>query len=116
MEASDKTARQMYEEIKAKPTRPRFGFGRKPALVNIDLQKAYTCVDEFATAYETDPKQIDYVNRMAEIARSKGLPVVWTHVAYMEPRTAVSGAPAPTRRIRCRTSRSARAGPSSTTV
>ncbi len=84
MEASDKTARQMYEEIKAKPTRPRFGFGRKPALVNIDLQKAYTCVDEFATAYETDPKQIDYVNRMAEIARSKGLPVVWTHVAYME--------------------------------
>ncbi len=84
MEASDKTARQMYEEIKAKPTRPRFGFGRKPALVNIDMQKAYTCVDEFATAYETDPKQIDYVNRMAEIARSKGLPVVWTHVAYME--------------------------------
>ena len=67
MEASDKTARQMYEEIKAKPTRPRFGFGHKPALVNIDLQKAYTCVDEFATAYETDPKQIDYVNRMSDL-------------------------------------------------
>ncbi len=84
MEASDKTARQMYEEIKANPTRPRFGFGRKPALVNIDMQKAYTCVGEFVTAYETDPRQLDYVNQMAEIARSKGLPVVWTHVAYME--------------------------------
>ena len=31
METSDKTARQLYEEIKANPTRPRFGFGRKPA-------------------------------------------------------------------------------------
>lgn len=84
MEHSDKTARQLYEEIKAKPTRPRFGFGRKPILVNIDLQKAYTAVGEFVTAYETDPKQLDYVNELAEICRSKGLPVVWTHVAYME--------------------------------
>ena len=84
MELSDKTARQMYEEIKARPTRPRFGFGRKPALVNIDLQKAYTAVGEFVTAYETDPKQMDYVNELAELARAKGLPVVWTYVAYME--------------------------------
>ena len=35
METSDKTARQLYEEIKANPTRPRFGFGRKAAIVNI---------------------------------------------------------------------------------
>ena len=84
MELSDKTARQMYEDIKARPTRPRFGFGRKPALVNIDLQKAYTAVGEFVTAYETDPKQMDYVNELAELARGKGLPVVWTYVAYME--------------------------------
>ena len=84
MELSDKTARQMYEDIKARPTRPRFGFGRKPALVNIDLQKAYTAVGEFVTAYETDPKQMDYVNELADLARAKGLPVVWTYVAYME--------------------------------
>ena len=84
METSDKTARQLYEEIKANPTRPRFGFGRKPAIVNIDLQKSYTNVGEFKTAYETDPKQMDYVNEISDLARSKAIPVVWTYVAYME--------------------------------
>jgi maleamate amidohydrolase len=84
METSDKTARQLYEEIKANPTRPRFGFGRKPAIVNIDLQKSYTNVGEFKTAYETHPKQMDYVNEISDLARSKAIPVVWTHVAYME--------------------------------
>ena len=84
MEASDKTPREYYEEIKAKPNRARFGFGRKPAILNIDLQKAYTQVSEFKTAYETDPKQLDYVNKVSNLARAKGLPVVWTHVGYME--------------------------------
>ena len=84
MELSDKTARQLYEEIKANPTRRRFGFGRKPALINVDLQNAYTRVAEFKTAYETDPKQIDYVNILADLFRTKNCPVVWTHVAYME--------------------------------
>ena len=84
MERSDKTAREMYEAIKANPTRRRFGFGRKPMLVNIDLQKSYTAVDKFATAYETDPKQMDYVNELADLARARTLPVVWTYVAYME--------------------------------
>jgi maleamate amidohydrolase len=84
MEQSDKTARQMYLEVKTRPTRARFGFGRKPALVNIDLQKAYTAVGEFVTAYETDPCQLEYVNELADLCRAKGLPVVWTHVAYMD--------------------------------
>jgi len=84
MDTSDKTARQLYEDIKANPTRPRFGFGRKPAIVNIDLQKSYTNVGEFKTAYETDPKQMDYVNEISDLARSKNIPVVWTYVAYME--------------------------------
>ena len=84
METSSKTARQLYEEIKKNPTRKRFGFGSKPALVNIDLQKAYTSVGEFVTAYETDPKQMDYVNQLASAFRAKGFPVVWTYVAYMD--------------------------------
>ncbi len=84
MDQSDKTARQLFEEIKANPTRKRFGFGRRPALINIDLQKAYTCVGEFATAYETNPKQLDYVNQLADLFRAKGWPVVWTYVAYMD--------------------------------
>jgi len=84
METSAKSARQLYEEIKANPTRPRFGFGRKAAVINIDLQKAYTNVGEFVTAYETDPKQMDYINVISDLARSKNLPVVWTYVAYMD--------------------------------
>ena len=84
MELSDKSARQLFAEFKAKPTRARFGFGIKPALVNIDLQKAYTSVGEYATAYETDPKQLAYINELAELARAKALPVVWTYVAYLD--------------------------------
>ncbi len=44
MEHSEKTARQLFADVKANPTRKRFGFGKLPALINIDLQKAYTCV------------------------------------------------------------------------
>src|SRR3954467_8540450 len=84
MQTSDKSARQLYAEIKANPTRKRFGMGRVPALINVDLQKAYTCVGEFATAYETDPKQLEYVNQLAAEFRARGFPVVWTYVAYME--------------------------------
>ena len=84
MELSDKSARQLFEEVKANPTRKRFGFGTRPALVNIDLQKAYTSVGEFSTAYETDPKQLAYVNELARLFRAKRCPVVWTYVAYME--------------------------------
>jgi nicotinamidase-related amidase len=84
MELSNKSARQLFAEFKEKPTRARFGFGRKPALINVDLQKAYTAVGDFVTAYETDPKQLAYVNELAALARAKGLPVVWTYVAYMD--------------------------------
>ena len=83
MQISDKTARQLYAEFKANPTRKRFGFGRTPALINVDLQQAYTRVGTFATAYEADPGQMDYVNALAALFREKGFPVVWTYVAYM---------------------------------
>ncbi len=84
MEQSSKTAQQLFQEVKANPTRKRFGFGSMPALINIDLQKAYTCVGEFVSAYQTDPKQLDYVNQLARLFRDKRRPVVWTYVAYME--------------------------------
>ncbi|RZA17923.1 MAG: isochorismatase family protein [Lysobacteraceae bacterium] len=84
MQTSDKTARQIFAEFKANPTRKRFGFGRVPALINVDPQKAYTQPGEFATAYETDPKQMDYTNQLAAAFRAKGFPVVWTYVAYMD--------------------------------
>lgn len=84
MEHSDKTAREIYEALKANPTRARFGFGEKAILVNVDPQKAYTRTDLFKTAYETDPKQLDYVNDLARRFRALDWPVVWTYVAYMD--------------------------------
>jgi nicotinamidase-related amidase len=84
MERTTLTARQIYEQIKSNPTRRSFGFGHRVALVNIDLQKAYTRTDLYRTAYENDPKQIDYINSLATLLRNKGLPVVWTYVAYMD--------------------------------
>jgi nicotinamidase-related amidase len=84
MELSNKTAQQLYEELKANRARSPFGFGAKAALVNVDIQKAYTAVGEFVTAYETDPRQMEYVNQLAALARERRLPVVWTHVAYMD--------------------------------
>ncbi|TAE92124.1 MAG: isochorismatase family protein, partial [Runella slithyformis] len=85
MELSNKTAREIYYEVKANPARARFGFGRKAAIVNIDVQNAYTNLQEFPkTAYETDPKQIFYINQINALARAKNWPVVFTYVAYMD--------------------------------
>ena len=78
-----KTARELYEAVKANPARARFGFGERLAMVNIDFQQAYTRPDLFPkTAYVTDADQIAYVNRLSALARTKGMPVVWTRVAY----------------------------------
>ena len=84
MVLSDKSARQIFEEVRANPARARFGFGERVAIINVDPQKAYTRPDLFKTAYITDPKKMDHIRDLSNIARSKGLPVVWTHVAYME--------------------------------
>jgi nicotinamidase-related amidase len=84
MEQSSKTPREWYAEIKARPARAKFGFGNKAAIVNIDLQCAYTKVGEFATAYETDPRQLEYVNELSDLVRARKWPVVWTYVAYMD--------------------------------
>lgn len=84
MERSDLTPREYWEQVKANPNRARFGFGRKAALINIDLQRAYTDIDTFKTAYQTDPHQIDHINELSALARAKNMPVIWTYVAYMD--------------------------------
>lgn len=82
---SDKTAREIFEEVRANPSRARFGFGEKLAIINVDPQKAYTRPDLFPkTAYVTDPEQINHIREISNKTRAKGMPVVWTHVAYME--------------------------------
>jgi nicotinamidase-related amidase len=78
----DKTARELFEAVMANPARNKFGFGQRLAIVNVDFQRAYTCIDEFKTAYETDPRQIEYTNVISRLARAKGMPVVWTRVGF----------------------------------
>jgi maleamate amidohydrolase len=84
METSDLTPRQYWAQVKANPNRAKFGFGRRPAIVNIDLQRAYTDLAAFRTAYQTDPRQIEYINALSSLLRDKGMPVVWTYVAYLD--------------------------------
>ncbi|MCW6506610.1 isochorismatase family protein [Lichenifustis flavocetrariae] len=79
---SDMTAREMYRELRSRDT-PRFGFGAKAAIVNVDPQNAYTRPDEFVTAYETDPRQMEHISRISDLARARNWPVVWTYVAYL---------------------------------
>lgn len=82
MVCDGRTARQIFEEVMANPARNKFGFGQKLAIVNVDFQQAYTRVDMFKTAYETDPKQIEYVNQISGLARKAGMPVIWSRVGY----------------------------------
>lgn len=83
MVREEKTAREIYERVKANPTRAKFGFGQRLAIVNVDFQQAYTRPDLFpVSAYVTDPDQIAHVNRISATARALGMPVIWTRVCY----------------------------------
>ena len=84
MITSNKTAREIFNEVIENPQRVPFGFGKKAALVNIDPQKAYTRTDLYKTAYETDPNQLSYIMDLVKLFRTLNWPVVWTHVAYMD--------------------------------
>lgn len=84
MQTSDLTPRQYWDQVKSNAHRAKFGWGQKPALINIDLQRAYTDIDAFPTAYETDPKQLDYINQLSDAMRAIQAPVIWTYVAYLD--------------------------------
>lgn len=77
-----RSARALYAALRVEQ-RARFGFGRRAALVNVDVQCAYTQPATYVTAYETDPGQIGHINRLAALCRARRLPVVWTYVAYL---------------------------------
>lgn len=83
METSDLTPRQYWAQVQANPVRSKFGFGSKAALINIDLQRAYTDVATYRTAYQTDPRQLEYISTLANLTRRQGWPVIWTYVAYL---------------------------------
>ena len=77
-----RTAKQIFDDVMANPARARFGFGARLAIVNVDFQNAYTRIDRYKTAYETDPRQIEHVNAISALARAAGMPVVWSRVGY----------------------------------
>jgi len=79
-----RTARQIFDEVIANPARVRFGLGARLAVVNVDFQNAYTRTDLYRTAYEADPRQIEYTNALAAAARRAGMPVVWTRCGYRD--------------------------------
>lgn len=83
MEPTDKTSRQIYEAYKANPRVPARGLGEKIALINVDLQRRYTDVANFPTAYEGHPRQFEATNALAAAVRRLGGPVVWAYVAYL---------------------------------
>ncbi len=84
MEISGKTARQLFDELRATPGRPRYPLGKRPALINVDLQNAYTRPEEFCTAYDGAPGQFSHVNALAEAMRRLNAPVIWSYVAFWE--------------------------------
>lgn len=84
MISDGKTAKQIFDELIANPARKKFGFGTKLAIINVDFQQAYTRTDMFTTAYETDPRQIEYANIVSRLAREKNMPVIWSRVGYMD--------------------------------
>ncbi len=84
MVCEGRSARQIFDDVMANPARAKFGFGDKLAIVNVDFQQAYTRTDLFKTAYETDPRQIEYSNIISRLAREKGMPVVWSRVGYKD--------------------------------
>ena len=84
MVLSDKTARELFDDVRSNPARKRFDFGERMAIVNVDPQKSYTRPDLYKTGYITDPDQMRHINDLSKLLRAKGLPVIWTHVAYME--------------------------------
>ncbi|MDR3505186.1 MAG: isochorismatase family protein [Acidocella sp.] len=81
---SDKTARQMFAELRADTSRSRYRMGKRPALINVDLQCAYTRPEEFVTAYEGDLNQFEHVNTLAAAVRRLGGPVIWSYVEFWE--------------------------------
>ena len=47
MTISNASAREIFEDLRANRSRAEFGFGERMAIVNVDIQQAYTRPDLF---------------------------------------------------------------------
>ena len=58
----------------------RIGFGRRPALILVDFVRAY--FDSECELYADVQPELDAALRLVAVARSKGIPVIYTNVVY----------------------------------
>ena len=76
-----KTARQIFEEVMANPSRKKFGFGEKLAIVNVDPQQAYTRLDMFDEAgmpalRAKSSRLTGYLRRLIEHHAPEGVEII----------------------------------------
>ena len=63
----------------------RIGFGRKPALINVDLANAWTRPGYPFTCEGIDDRIIPATQKLIEACRANGHPVVYTTVCFQNP-------------------------------
>ena len=74
MELSDKTARQLYEEVKANPARKKFGFGEKAALPLAQIRKrAESALGMPAGAFATYRTNLLFVGQIQKVGDASDL-------------------------------------------
>jgi maleamate amidohydrolase len=73
------TNSEMYQ---GRGFRRRVGFGKRPALIHIDLANAWTRPGHAFSCDNMDDQIIPAVQRLNEVARPKGIPIVYTTTAF----------------------------------
>ena len=72
------------QQVKANPNRAKFGFGkRRPSSISTCSAPTRIWTPSRPPTRPTR-SQIDYINELSALARSKNMPVIWTYVAYMD--------------------------------
>lgn len=78
--ADDKTAQDDEEFFKQRGFGLRIGFGERPALIVIDMLKAFTNPDMMLGANLDD--QIEAMKPLIDVAHERGIPVIFSTVIY----------------------------------
>jgi len=79
LEENIQEAKQIYSK---KGFQSRIGYGKKPAIINVDLANAWTRKGYEFSCNNMD-KVINSVNELLEIARIKNVPIFFTTTAYL---------------------------------
>ncbi len=89
----------------------RIGYGKRPALLVVDMQIGFTAPEKSPLAGNLDA-QVAAINKLIPAARKKGVPIVFTVVGY-DPKVPGDGGLWPEKAPPCSSSSSARTWSSS---